>query len=243
MDLSASILALLSALSTALATTLQQRGALRTPAEGNDPRFFVQVLAQPMWLLGGVFMLLGWLFQAIALDRGIFVVVQTICSLSLVFALPLGVKLTDQKVTRRSVLGASLALLGIIGFLLFGQPAGSVHRPDASTMLIWGVIALGALIGLGWLAAKRRGPQAAALFGTAAGVSFGVQAAATKVFVGQIGNGVAALLGLVSTYVLIFCALAGFGLQQSSLKTGYLAPAMAATNASALTTSVLLGVV
>src|SRR3954469_4314764 len=166
MDLSATVLALLSALSTALATTLQQRGALRTPAEGNDPRFFVQVLAQPMWLLGGVFMLLGWLFQAIAFDRGIFVVVQPGCSLSLVFALPLGVKLTNQKVTRRSVLGASLALLGIIGFLLFGQPAGSVHRPDASTMVIWGVIALGALIGLGWLAAKRRGPQAAALFGT-----------------------------------------------------------------------------
>ena len=243
MDLSASVLALLSAFATALAVTFQQRGALDTPAEGNDPHFFVQVLTQPMWLLGGVFMLLGWLLQAIALDRGIFVVVQALCSLSLVFALPLGVKLTNQKVGRRSVIGALLALFGIIGFLLFGQPEGSIHKPDASTLVIWGLIALGALVGLGWLAAKGRGPASAALFGTAAGVSFGVQAAATKIFVGQLGNGLAAILGLVSTYVLIFCALAGFALQQSSLKTGFLAPAMAATNASALTTSVLLGVV
>jgi drug/metabolite transporter (DMT)-like permease len=243
MDLTASVLALLSALSTALATTLQQRGALDTPAEGNDPRFFVQVLTQPMWLLGGVFMLLGWLFQAVALDRGVFVIVQTICSLSLVFALPLGMKLTNQKIGRRQLTGAVLALVGIIGFLVFGEPAGSIRKPDASTMLIWGLIALGTLIGLGWIAAKRRGPPAAALFGTAAGVSFGVQAAATKIFVGQLGNGVAVLVGLVSTYVLIFCALAGFALQQSALKTGFLAPAMAATNASALATSVLLGVV
>jgi hypothetical protein len=243
MDLGASVLALLSAVSTALATTLQQRGALSTKAAGNDPRFFVQVLAQPMWLLGGVFMLLGWLFQAIALDRGIFVVVQTLCSLSLVFALPLGIKLTNQKINRRSLIGALLALFGIVGFLVFGQPEGSIRRPDASTLIIWGVIALAALIGLGWLAAKSRGPKAAALFGTAAGVSFGVQAAATKIFVGQLGNGIAAILGLVSTYVLIFCALAGFALQQSSLKTGFLAPAMASTNASALTVSVLLGVV
>src|SRR3954451_20149254 len=162
MDLSATVLALLSAISTALAATLQQRGALNTPAEGNDPRFFVQVLAQPMWLFGGVFMLLGWLFQAIALDRGVFVVVQTICSLSLVFALPLGVALTNQKLGRRSTVGALLALFGIVGFLVFGQPEGSFRRPDASTMVIWGAVALGALIGLGWLAAKRRGPPAAA---------------------------------------------------------------------------------
>jgi len=46
-----------------------------------------------------------------------------------------------------------------------------------------------------------------------------------------------------TTYALIISALAGFALQQSALKTGYLAPAMAASNAATLVTSVLLGVI
>jgi glucose uptake protein GlcU len=45
-----------------------------------------------------------------------------------------------------------------------------------------------------------------------------------------------------TTYALILSALAGFALQQSALKTGFLAPAMAASNASTLATSVLLGI-
>jgi len=45
-----------------------------------------------------------------------------------------------------------------------------------------------------------------------------------------------------TTYALILSALAGFGLQQSALKTGFLAPAMAACNATTLAVSVLLGV-
>lgn len=243
MDLSASVLALLSALSTALATTFQQRGALDTPAAGNDPRFFVQVLMQPIWLLGGVLMLVGWVLQAIALNRGVFVVVQALVSLSLVFALPLGMKITNQTVNRRSLIGALLTLFGIVGFLVFGQPAGGASKPDASSLVVWGAIALVSIAGLARYAVKRTGPQAAALFGTAAGISFGVQAAATKIFVGQLGFGMAAILGSLSTYLLIICALAGFGLQQSALKTGFLAPEMASTSASALTTSVVLGVV
>jgi glucose uptake protein GlcU len=54
---------------------------------------------------------------------------------------------------------------------------------------------------------------------------------------------VSALLSSWTTYALIASALAGFVLQQSALKTGYLAPAMAASNASTLVASVLIGVV
>jgi len=46
-----------------------------------------------------------------------------------------------------------------------------------------------------------------------------------------------------TTYALILSALLGFTMQQSALKTGHLVPAMAASNAASLTTSVLLGIV
>jgi hypothetical protein len=81
------------------------------------------------------------------------------------------------------------------------------------------------------------------LFATAAGIGFGIQAAVTKEFMGQLGYGLGVILTSWTTYALIISALAGFALQQSALKTGYLAPAMAASNAASLTTSVLLGVV
>jgi hypothetical protein len=83
----------------------------------------------------------------------------------------------------------------------------------------------------------------AALFGAAAGVGFALQAAVTKVFVGELGHGVGALLATWSTYVLIASALVGFVLQQSALKTGVLAPAMAASNASTLLFSAVFGIV
>ncbi|MGZ3586324.1 MAG: hypothetical protein ACXVAP_03640 [Candidatus Limnocylindrales bacterium] len=46
---------------------------------------------------------------------------------------------------------------------------------------------------------------------------------------------------MAATYVLIGTAVAGFAFQQSALKTGFLAPSMAASNASTLLTSVVLG--
>jgi hypothetical protein len=45
-----------------------------------------------------------------------------------------------------------------------------------------------------------------------------------------------------TTYALVVSALVGFALQQSALKTGFLAPAMAASNATTLVISVVLGV-
>jgi hypothetical protein len=100
-----------------------------------------------------------------------------------------------------------------------------------------------AMLALSGIARRRRGPVAAALFASAAGISFGLQAAATKLFVTDLGGGLGAILAMPTTYVLIVSALAGFALQQSALKTGFLAPALAASNASTLATSVLLGVV
>src|SRR5512147_159974 len=120
--MSAYLLALLSALSFALGTVLQQRGTLQTTAKEGDPRFLAEIIRKPVWLLGGSLQVCGWVFQALALDKGSFVVVQSLCALSLVFALPLGVRLTEQHVGRRSILGAFATFIGIILFVAVGQP-------------------------------------------------------------------------------------------------------------------------
>ena len=94
------------------------------------------------------------------------------------------------------------------------------------------------LTGVGW---RSRGAARALLFGSAAGVGFGLQAAVTKVFVTLAGSGLTALLSSWTTYALIVSALAGFALQQSALKTGVLAPALASSNAVTLFASVVFG--
>ena len=241
--MSAGLLALLAAFSFAIGSALQQRGALRTPAQEGDPRFLRQIIGEPVWILGASLQAGGWFLQAAALERGSLVLVQSLCALSLVFALPLGARLTAQHVGRRSIVGAGCTLIGIVTFLAVGQPQGGAAVADTPTLLTWGFIVGAAMVVLARVASRRRGPVAAALFATAAGISFGLQAAVTKVFVTDLGNGLAAILTMPATYVLILSALAGFALQQSALKSGFLAPAMAASNASTLATSVLLGVV
>jgi drug/metabolite transporter (DMT)-like permease len=232
-------LGLLAAVAFAAGTVLQQRGTLRTPA--GDARFLVQILHEPVWLAGGGLQALGWTLQAAALDRGSLVVVQSLTTLSLVFALPLGAWLTDQHIGRTEVVGALAVVAGIVVFLSAGTPTGGTSNPSATAWWTAIVVSAVLVVGPGVLATKQRGAARAALFGVAAGVSFGLQAAVTKVFVDQIGHGVAHLLGTWSTYGLIASALAGFVLQQSALKTGVLAAAMGANNASTLVWSVVLG--
>ena len=238
----ATVLALLSALAFALGSVLQQRGTLETSAPEGDPRFLAEIIRKPVWLLGGSLQICGWVLQAAALQRGSLILVQSLCALSLVFALPLGVRLTGQHVGRRSIIGACLTLLGTFFLVAVGQPQGGASQPEASAWWTSGLIITALVLLLAWLAPRRRGGVSAALFATAAGLGFAFQAAVTKVFVTQIGYGLGAILSSWTTYGLIISALAGFALQQSALKTGFWAPAMAACNAATLAMSVLLGV-
>jgi drug/metabolite transporter (DMT)-like permease len=236
------VLALLAALAFALGSVLQQRGTLETPHEQGDPRFLLEILRKPVWLLGDLFQILAWVLQAAALERGSLVVVQSLYSLGLVFALPLGARLTGQYVGRRTIIGACTTLVGILAFLTLGRPQGGASEPGGRAWLVAGLIGLGVMLLLVRLAHRRRDAVAAALFATAAGISLGFQAAITKVFVGEAAHGLGAILSSWTTYALLVPALTGFILLQSALKTGFLAPALAASHAATLATSVLLGV-
>jgi len=234
-------LALLSAFSFALGTVLQQRGTLQTSAKEGDPRFLAEIIRMPVWLAGGSLQVCGWVLQAVALGRGSFVVVQSLCALSLVFALPLGVRITGQRVGRRSILGASMTLIGIVILVTAGQPQAGTTLPGSAAWWTAGLLITFSILLLAWQARRRRGALAAVLFATAAGLCYAFQAAVTKVFMTQIGFGLGVILSSWTTYALVLSALVGFALQQSALKTGFLAPAMAASNTATLMMSVLLG--
>jgi drug/metabolite transporter (DMT)-like permease len=237
------LLALAAALFFALGTVLQQRGALEAPAGEGDPRFLLQIVRRPVWLMGGGCQGAGWVLQAMALDRGSLVVVQSICTTSLVFALPLGMRLTGQVVGRREIAGAVGVVVGIVLFLSAADTHPSSSQPSATAWWVAGLLmatAIGILMGLGWSGTAGR---QALLFGLAAGCAFAFQAAVTKVFVTVLHHGLGAVFSSWTTYALIVSALLGFVLQQSALKTGVLAPAMASSNAMTLFASTLIGAI
>jgi hypothetical protein len=98
MGMSSYLFALFAALAFTLGSVLQQRGTLETKASEGDPHFLVEILKNPVWLLGGALQVTGWILQGAALVEGSLIVVQYICALSLVFALPLGVQLSGQHI-------------------------------------------------------------------------------------------------------------------------------------------------
>ncbi len=235
-------LAILAAVLFALGTVLQQKGTLSTTATGDDPRFLLQILHRPVWLAGTALQSAGWVVQAMALDRGSLVVVQSLTALSLVVALPLGALLTNQHIGRRELTGATLTLFGIVFFISAGQPQGGTTHPGAAAWWAACLITAALVLGLFLLGRHFTGASKALVFGAAAGLGYGLQAAVTKTFVTEIGGGVLALIGNWSIYVLILSAVSGFALQQSALKTGVLAPAMASSNSVTLFSSVILGI-
>jgi hypothetical protein len=126
-------------------------------------------------------------------------------------------------------------------FLSVGSPQGGTSTPPASAWWSAGLTAIVLVSILGRTGRRRQGAAKALLLGSAAGVAYALQTSVTKVFVAVVGQGLEAVLTSWTIYVLIVAALVGFVLQQSALKTGVLAPAMASSNAVTLFGSVAFG--
>jgi uncharacterized membrane protein len=236
-------LAFIAACTFALGTVLQQTGTLDTTDASGDSSWMLQILRKPVWLVGMLLQVTGWILQAVALDLGPLMAVQAITTLSLVIALPFGAGFTRQHIDRKVVVGALAIVAGIVLFLSVGSPQGGTNHPSAQTWWVACLVTLVLVLASAGFGRSRQGAAKALLFGSAAGLGFALQTAVTKTFVTEVGSGVLALLADWSIYVLAVSAVAGFVLQQSALKTGVLAPAMASSNAVSLFGGVTLGAV
>ena len=236
------VLGLLAALGYALGTVLQQRGVLRAGAGVTGWRSLVGLVRRPVWLLGGVVMAAGWICQAVALHLGSLLLVQSLVTLSLVIALPLGASLTAQRITAAVWAGATALVAGIVLVLSVGSPQGGTGTPGARDWWVAGGTSLGLALLLARVGARRGGAVRALACGAGAGLAYGLATAVTKVFTDVLGRGPRAVLGGWELYVMTAAALVGLALNQRALGTGALAPAMAATNATTLLACAALGI-
>ena len=237
------LLSLAAAFLFAAGTVLQQQVATdATDEEALGAGFLLQLARKPRWLAGIAIDGLGFVCQAIALGVGRLVVVQPLLATTVVFALPLGAKLTDQRVGRREILAAIAVAGGVGAFLVIADPSGGIDDPTATGWIVTGVasgVACTALVA-GGIAADRPGVKAT-LFGTAAGVLFAVSAALTKAVVEQIEVGILTPFSDWHLYALIVVGYASMTLSQTALQTGVLAPAVATQMAIDPIVSLLIG--
>ena len=238
----AATLALIAAFLFALAAALQQKGALNLPTVSlAQPMSLVRLVGQTMWLLGTVALFTGYLFQAGALDRGRLSVIQPLLVTTVVFALPLGYFLTKQHVGGREVIGAVVIIVGLGLFVHFGDPAGG--KENASNLQWTIAIGLLSLLSILLLAFGGSGglSMKAALYGTVAGILFGLSSALTKPTLDYLHQSVGTMLSHWECYALAIAGVLGFLLQQVSLGTGRLAPSVATVSVANPVVGILIG--
>lgn len=245
MDDVATVLAIVAAVSFALAATLWQKAELGLEGVSlRRPGSFLGVLANPIWLLGLLAQGVGIVLQAAALDRGRVSIIQPLLVTAVIWALPLGYFLTGQRITRRMVTGAIIVVAGLAVFASFGDPAGGVDGAPLSDWIVPMLVIAAACVGL-FLLARRVGATAkAATLGTLAGVLYGLSATLMKPVVETLhADGLEATLEGWEIWVMSVGGIAGFVIQQISLSTGRLVASVATVSVANPVVAVILGAV
>jgi hypothetical protein len=242
--MSADALAIIAAFLFALAAVMQQRGAVKQGGGGMSIGFFLNLLRSPPWLLGSTALLAGYAVQGAALGKGRLVIIQPLLVSTIVFALPLGILLTHQVVTRRDWAAAAGVVAALATFIVVGDPAAGVDDAADWKWAVSGVVVIVLAAGVMLVGRRARPARRAAALGTVAGMLFGMSASLAKPVVEEWDDsGLAAILEDWRTWALVVMGVVAFLVQQGALATGQLAPAVATTSLANPVVASIIGIV
>ncbi len=228
----------------AVASVLQQRTA---SAESHEHALRIGLLGRliqnPLWLLGVVADVLGFVFQFLALATGTLVVVQPLLVSGLLFALPIGARWGGFRMQAQDWVGAVTVCAGLGVFLVVARPAPG-H--DNVRLFTWAIILGTAVVMCGTLllACRHRSlRQRAVLLSGVAGISYGVAAALTKACAHLLSRGVTVLLTHWQPYVLVGVGLGGMVIIQSAFQAGTLDASLPTMTVVDPVVSILIGAI
>jgi drug/metabolite transporter (DMT)-like permease len=225
-DLAAIVLGLAAALVLGIASVADQRSTKRVQRRrALNPRIFLDLVRQPLWLasIGGT--VIGFALQVLALRFGPLALVEPLLVCDLIFAVLISAALRHSY--DPTLLGGVLATAaGVVGFLAIGRPTNGHSSVGFLVVLPLGAGLVAAVAGC--LAVARRSeslrPLALAL---ACGICYGVSAFLIKLVVSHTG-GIAGILTDWPIYALAIVGPLGFLLNIDAFQTGALiAPVMA----------------
>ncbi len=235
------VLALVSALFFALGSALQQKAGVAAPSEGASSGLLLRMARRPAWVAGITSDGLGFVVQAAALGVGRLAVVQPLLVTSVVFALPLGSRLSGLRVHRSDVAAAVLVVVALVAFLVIAQPSGGRSEAPLGDWLVALAACAAVCAPLALIARHAPPPRRAALLAAAAGILFALSAALTKAVVDELHHGPLHVLGSWEPYALIGVGYVSMTFNQLALNTGALAATLATSTALDPIASVVLG--
>jgi drug/metabolite transporter (DMT)-like permease len=242
------LVALAAAALFGVSTALQHRSAgLVTDAQADGGEglaaFVSGTLRHPLWVTGVVADIGGFALHALALRDGPLSLVQPLLVSSAVFALVLRPLLEHRWPRRNQLVWAGALAVGLVMFLAVSTPAGGVAQPADSrpAIVVGGLIGLGVL---GFFLAGRRstGRAAAALLGTAAGLSYAAVAGLLKQDMSTLNRGLGALVTSWPFYALIGVGALSLLVNQLAYQAGPLSSSLPALMTVGPVVSLVIGV-
>jgi drug/metabolite transporter (DMT)-like permease len=213
---------LIAACFLGLGFVLQQDAAARMPiSDVLTFRLLWDLVKVPRWLGGIGCMVVGQIFNAIALGVGDLSKVAPLLATNLLFAMALARRISGQRLGRSGWAGVLLLSSGVAAFIVAGQPVGSDEQ--VSTLRHW--LVFGSVVGIAVLlvviARHLKLFEEPPLLAAAAGALYGLQDALTRISSTIIED--RGVLGLVLSwqpYAIIALAVTGLMLVQSAFETG-----------------------
>jgi drug/metabolite transporter (DMT)-like permease len=218
------VLAVAAAFSNALTSVLQRMGVEDAPEESTMRlSLMAHAIRRGVWLLGFGVMICAFLFQAFALHIGRLSVVQPILTMELLFLVAILGTYFRFSISLREWIGAGAIAFGLAGFLFFAAPGGGTEVP---TNLGWTVVGSTVVfLIVVTVVATRWGPRwwKAAMFGSAAAISYAFTAALIKVVSDYAATDWVTMFEHWQTYGLVAFGLLGLFLTQNAFHAGPLA--------------------
>jgi drug/metabolite transporter (DMT)-like permease len=216
------VLSLLAASAFGASVALQAHEATEV-AIRSSLRFglLASLATRPLWLIGLVGDIAGFVLQTAALSFGSLVVVQPLLTLGLIVALGVGARLAHRALQGWEWRAVAGVLGGLVVFYVAARP--TTQSDAVASARGWSTV--GAILGVSTIAllAIGRGSGSttrAVMFGAAAGCAEAVMAVVSKAFGDRLGGGVVGTLASWEPYVLIVCGILTLLIVQSAYQLG-----------------------
>jgi drug/metabolite transporter (DMT)-like permease len=226
-QLLAVVLAIIGALSYAIASVSQQQSASKLASDTVfDPAVLVRLARRRRWLLGLVAVICGYGLQAAALDLGRLVVVEPVFPVGLLFALLLAARAEKRKLRSSEWTAAIAAVAGLAVFLLAAEPSGGNKTASSGSLGLAAAGAVGVAALCCLIATKVAAPHRALVLSIGGGIGAGVTDALTKTVAALFAAHGIGIFATIPLYLLAVVGLLMFTMQQNAFRAAGLSASL-----------------
>jgi drug/metabolite transporter (DMT)-like permease len=211
----------LTAVVNAIALASQHIASSRVPSTGRGWRFVLDLLKQPLWLLGWLALLGSLVFQSLALHFGPVGLVQPLLISELIIALVIRRLWLHQQLRTITITSAILTTGLLVLFVTFASPSSGKSTTSGLKWLVTVatcslVVAILVLVARGGSVRRKAG-----LLGMATAIMWALEAVLIKVFTDNVtSSGYLGTLAHWPIYAFVGCGVAGLFCEQAALHVG-----------------------